>query len=137
MKEQQLSVSTSQTTDGSRGDPLGLKVIYRPDGEHRVDVVFIHGLGGSSRLTWSKNRDLNLFWPLRFLPHEPGVNEARILSYGYNADFRSGNANTKVSILDFAKDLLYDMKYGQDDTGSEIEDLRMGEVSQCSTSITI
>lgn len=114
-------------------DPLGLKVIHRPTRERRIDIIFIHGLGGSSRMSWSKNRDPSLFWPLQFLPYEPDINEARILTFGYNANFKPGSGKAKVSILDFAKDLLYDLKYAQDDSTARIEDLRMGEASSFHT----
>lgn len=77
-------------------DPLSLKVIYRPLGDRRVDIVFVHGLGGSSRMTWSKNRDLDFFWPLRFLPFERDINEARISTFSYNANFRPGSAKNKL-----------------------------------------
>ncbi|KAI1661234.1 hypothetical protein F4813DRAFT_385767 [Daldinia decipiens] len=104
--------------------PLGLTVVYTPENAHKADIVFIHGLGGTSRWTWSKNRDPDLFWPLTFLPLEPDVCLARILTFGYNANFRkSGNIGT--SVLDFAKDLLFDLKYAKDDHG---EDLNMGSV---------
>lgn len=86
----------------------------------------MHGLGGTSRLTWSKNRNLKLFWPLTFLPLEPDVCLARILTFGYNANFsKAGNAST--SILGFAKDLLFDLKYAKDERK---EDLNMGSVSK-------
>jgi hypothetical protein len=106
-----------------------LKVIYRPPCDRRVDIIFVHGLGGSSRKTWAKNRDLEFFWPLKFLPLEPDINEARILTFGYNANFRPGSGKNKMSVLDFAKDLLYDLKYAKDESDSELEDLRMGEAS--------
>ena len=80
-------------------------------------------------MTWSHNRDPDLFWPLKFLPFEPDIEEARILTFGYNANFRPGSGKKKLSILDFAKDLLYDLKYSQDESGPGLEDLRMGEVS--------
>ncbi|KAH6848433.1 hypothetical protein B0I37DRAFT_164040 [Chaetomium sp. MPI-CAGE-AT-0009] len=108
-------------------DPLGLRVLHRPAGERRVDVVFVHGLGGSSSMTWSHNHDPELFWPLRFLPLEPDIVEARILTFGYNANFRPGSGKNTMSVLDFAKDLLYNLKYSQDDFVPEPEDLRMGE----------
>ncbi|KAK4113334.1 hypothetical protein N656DRAFT_778094 [Canariomyces notabilis] len=121
------SESSTRASESSGRDPLGLKVVHRPEGERRVDIVFVHGLGGSSRLTWSHNRDPDYFWPLKFLPSEPDINEARILTFGYNANFRPGSGRNKMSILDFAKDLLYDLKYSQDNSGRGLEDLHMGE----------
>lgn len=104
--------------------PLGLNVVYTPENGHKVDIVFIHGLGGTSQLTWSKYKNPELFWPLTFLPLEPDLCLARILSFGYNANFRrSGNIST--SVLDFAKDLLFDLKYAKD---KEKNDLNMGNV---------
>ncbi|KFY19780.1 hypothetical protein V491_04219 [Pseudogymnoascus sp. VKM F-3775] len=117
-------------------DPLGLKVIYKPLGDRRVDIVFVHGLGGSSRMTWSKNRDLDFFWPLKFLPFERDINEARISTFGYNANFRPGSAKNKMSILDFSKDLLYDLKYATDDSTPELENINMGEASIAITAYT-
>ncbi|KAI9687673.1 MAG: hypothetical protein M1820_010404 [Bogoriella megaspora] len=103
--------------------PLGLNVIYTPKNGHKADIVFIHGLGGNSRWTWSKHRNPELLWPLTFLPLEPDLCLARILSFGYNANFRrAGNVSTAV--LDFAKELLFDLKYAKDERK---EDLRMGE----------
>ncbi|KAK4097307.1 hypothetical protein N658DRAFT_500536 [Parathielavia hyrcaniae] len=119
--------SGDRVSEASRQDPLGLKVVHRPTGERRVDVVFVHGLGGSSQMTWSHNRDPEFFWPLKFLPFESDINESRILTFGYNANFRSGSGRNKMSVLDFAKDLLYEMKFSQDESVQELEDLRMGE----------
>lgn len=91
-------------------------------------MVFIHGLGGNSRTTWSKNRDLDYFWPLKFLPHEQDINTARISTFGYNSHFRPGSGKSRMSVLDFAKDLLYDLKYAHDEESPESESLGMGEV---------
>jgi hypothetical protein len=122
--------------EGSSQDPLGLKVIHRPLQDRRADIIFVHGLGGSSRMTWSKNKDLEFFWPLKFLPLEPDINEARILTFGYNANFRPGSGKNKMSVLDFAKDLLYDLKYAKDESAPELEDLGIGEASMLSLSLT-
>ncbi|OBT68869.1 hypothetical protein VE03_02116 [Pseudogymnoascus sp. 23342-1-I1] len=134
--EYSVSKSTAQQSDStldvnSQGgqDPLGLKVIYRPLKDHSVDIVFVHGLGGSSRMTWSKDHNLDFFWPLKFLPFEQDINEARISTFGYNANFRPGSGKNKMSILDFAKDLLYNLKYATDDSAPKIEELSMGEAS--------
>ena len=79
-------------------------------------------------MTWSKYRDINYFWPEKFLPHEPEIKEARILSFGYNSNFQPGSGKSKMSILDFAKDLLYDLKYSIDDSTEGSESLKIGEV---------
>ncbi|KAK8101908.1 hypothetical protein PG999_012282 [Apiospora kogelbergensis] len=123
----QLHDAPGRSVEGLAADPLGLKVVHRPATERRVDIIFVHGLGGSSRMTWSFNRDLEFFWPLKFLPHESDIQDARISTFGYNSDFRPGSGKTKVSILDFSKDLLYDLKYAQDELDSGTEELRMGE----------
>jgi len=66
-----------------------------------------------------------LFWPLTFLSQEPDLSQARILTFGYNADFRkAGNINT--SVLDFAKELLFDLKFARDGGDQELELERVG-----------
>lgn len=104
--------------------PLGLNVIYTPDNGRKADIIFIHGLGGTSKWSWPKDKRPDLFWPLTFLPLEPDLCLARILTFGYNAAFqKSGNIGTTV--LDFAKDLLFDLKYGKD---RDMDELEMGKV---------
>ncbi|KAH9907804.1 hypothetical protein F4778DRAFT_447789 [Xylariomycetidae sp. FL2044] len=91
-------------------DPLGLSLVYGGS-ESDVDLIFIHGLGGSSRKTWSWGRDPENFWPA-WLRHEDGLSRFRVLSYGYNANFKE--PDTPLSILDFSKGLLVRMMtYGQ------------------------
>lgn len=54
--------------------------------EAKVDIVFIHGLGGDRVRTWTwEGSDRVLFWPKDLLPQ--ACPAARILSFGYNADF--------------------------------------------------
>ena len=114
--------------ENSEPDPgqLGLNTVYAPSNGHKADIVFIHGLGGASRRTWSKNEDPELFWPAKFLPLEPGICLARIMTFGYNANFRVAG-KVSISVLDFAKDLLFDLKYAKDGRG---EDLAIGNVSR-------
>lgn len=105
-----------------RNDPLGLTVLHTPETEQRtVDILFIHGLGGSSLQTWCKNRELEFLWPKIWLSKESDLSVARILTFGYNADFSS--RRQQATINDFATDLLYNMKYASD--GS---DEKMGQV---------
>lgn len=88
-------------------------------------MIFVHGLGGTSRATWAKGRDLNFFWPQRWLPFEPGIRDARILSFGYNANFAATGSAPITGIADFAKDLLYSMKYAKCE---DLEELELGRV---------
>jgi hypothetical protein len=61
---------------------------------------------------------------MEFLPLEPDVCQARLLTFGYDANIiRAGSAS--ISILDFAKDLLFDLKYA---TNEETEHLDIGKV---------
>ena len=114
-----------QKSQDRREDPQGLTVLYSPSGSRSADIVFVHGLGGSSRLTWSKNRDLDLCWPQHWLPKEAEISSSRIMTFGYNAHFSTSGPNSISSIADFAKALLYDMKFGKDKHG---RDLAMGDV---------
>lgn len=111
----------------STRDPLGLHLLYRPEAAvPKADIVFIHGLGGTSRSTWSKNRDPDLFWPLMFLPMEQDICNMRIFTYGYNAEVMKAGGRSSTSILDFAKNLLYDMRFFIDDAAV---DLNLGKAS--------
>ena len=71
------------------------------------DLVFVHGLGGSSHGTWSYERDPRNFWP-SWLADDSGLSSCRIFTFGYNAEFVSHFSS--AGILDFAKDLLFRMK---------------------------
>ncbi|KAL8688517.1 MAG: hypothetical protein Q9218_005593 [Villophora microphyllina] len=107
-------------------DPLGLTVLYQPDeSTPAVNIVFVHGLGGTSQKTWCRNRDTEYFWPREWLPLEKGISQARILSFGYNAHFASSGRENILNITDFAKDLLFGMRFG---LGSDSQELEIGKV---------
>ena len=99
-------------------------MVYQPSSPAPLDIIFVHGLGGGSHRTWSKHQDPNLFWPQQWLPLESDLCSARILTFGYNARFRSGGPQN-MNIADFAKDLLFEMKFGK---GGDAEDLGVGKV---------
>lgn len=99
-------------------------MVYKPSSPAPLDIIFVHGLGGASHKTWSKFQDPALFWPQQWLPLEPDICTARILTFGYNARFRSGGP-LNTNIADFAKDLLFWMKFGKNDA---TEDLGIGRV---------
>ena len=106
-------------------NPLGLHAVYVPETPPSVDIIFVHGLGGTSQATWSWKRDTDFFWPGKWLPGEPFIRNARILSFGYDADFKSVRSGVVSSVSDFAKDLLFCMKFWRmEESGS----LQIGEV---------
>ncbi|KAI1328759.1 hypothetical protein F5Y16DRAFT_409521 [Xylariaceae sp. FL0255] len=102
-------------------EPQGLTLIHSPETGATADIIFIHGLGGSSRLTWSNNHDLDLFWPAIWLPKDNDIGQARLFTFGYNADFRAASQSNSLGITDFSNNLLYDMLYGSDRNGCPFE----------------
>ena len=84
--------------------------------------------GCEKSVTWSKNKDLDLFWPSKFLPLESDICEARIMTFGYNGSFLRANTRNSATVLDFAKDLLYDLKYAEDE---DRHDLPIGDGNRC------
>ena len=107
---------------------LGLQVLYEPPQKREVDLIFVHGLGGTSRGTWTLAKDARTFWPLEFLPSEAVIKNARISTFGYEAKFQLGAGKSGMSILDFAKDLLFELRYAKDEKEPEPRELGMGEV---------
>jgi hypothetical protein len=111
IEETLLSASVQTTQRGTRdisqsSDDLGFTLIHTCP-EPLVDLIFVHGLGGTSRKSWSWQRDPQNFWPA-WLGRDAELCKSRIFTFGYNADF-SGQ-HTPLNILDFAKDLLFRMK---------------------------
>lgn len=116
-------VKRTERSRDRRADPLGLTILHEPESAPSADIIFVHGLGGTSRHTWSKNRDLDLFWPREWLPYEPDISSARIMTFGYNSHFSStshGKENI-LNISDFAKDLLFSMKFASGEGERKLE----------------
>ncbi|KAH9893768.1 WD40-repeat-containing domain protein [Xylariomycetidae sp. FL2044] len=106
-----LKISSAQNTlnespDEIRG-PLGLTTLHDPS-EPCVDFIFVHGLGGGSRKTWSHSQDKTTFWPKEWLPSEPGFKHVRIHSYGYGSDWTK-KQQSSLTIHDFGQALLADI----------------------------
>lgn len=110
-----------------RLDPLGLQVLHEPSNSPIADIIFVHGLGGTSQQSWSKDHDLRLFWPKEWLPYENSISSARISSFGYNAHFLASSSSRKtiLNISDFAKDLLFQLLFA---TGNGESPLNIGSV---------
>lgn len=104
------------------GDPIGLTAVWTPL-RPIVDIIFVHGLGGTSGKTWYCNNDLGTFWP-SWLHEEQELSRARVHSFGYSASI-AGSANAS-GIFDFARDLLFKMKFEYVNCG---KDPAIGSVS--------
>ena len=87
--------------------PLGLNTLYVPNGNAIADLIFVHGLGGGSRGTWTKSGDPSLYWPQEWLPNDTGFQDVRIHSFGYNS---SWDKESTLNLHDFAKSLLGSMQ---------------------------
>lgn len=68
------------------------------------------------RRTWSWDRNADYFWPV-WLAEEDALSSYRIFTYGYNSDFKG--AGTNLNIIDFAKDLLFQMLVFSDGFGED------------------
>ena len=105
-----LSLSSLELADGKRG-PLGLTTLHEPSPPTvpTTDLVFIHGLLGGSRKTWSFSPDISHYWPLAWLPTDDDFADVRIHTYGYNADWGE-RRESALSIHDFAQSLLGELR---------------------------
>jgi hypothetical protein len=85
--------------------PYRLEVLYEPKIAPAVPVqiVFVHGLNGSKRETWTHSN--KQFWPA-WLRDEKGLEDVRILTVGYNSSTNVLKPNTNLSIPSFANQLL-------------------------------
>lgn len=86
-KTEASSLSLLNPSDEFKG-PLGLTLLHDP-GDPLVDLVFVHGLGGGSRMSWCRSTDPYHYWPKEWLPFEPDFKRTRIHTFGYNADWHS------------------------------------------------
>ncbi|POR31146.1 Uncharacterized protein TPAR_08652 [Tolypocladium paradoxum] len=118
----QATSGPRQRSPASPANRIGLHVVHSPASGSKADIIFVHGLGGTSHMTWTKNKDVRLFWPGAFLPLEPDLSQARILTFGYNANVMKSPSQS--SVLDFAKYLLSELKYAKD---AENKDLKIGD----------
>ncbi|SPN96677.1 uncharacterized protein DNG_00198 [Cephalotrichum gorgonifer] len=105
-----LHAETSDSHRGSGGNQkgdLGLLTLNQPSASCPVaaDIIFIHGLGGGSRKTWSYSSDPGHFWPQSWLSKDPDFANVRIHTFGYAADWADSQRSV-LGISDFAHSLL-------------------------------
>jgi hypothetical protein len=90
-------------------DRYGLRVVLDLPNESArgevVNIVFVHGLGGSARGTWTYEPDAK-FWP-SWLHNVEGLQNTRIMTFGYDADwYQIWNPKNLLDISDFGTQLL-------------------------------
>nr|KMM66557.1 hypothetical protein CPAG_02895 [Coccidioides posadasii RMSCC 3488] len=105
--ERHRAASSSLQSSSDLRDPLGLNLLYEPP-DSRVDLIFVHGLGGGSHKTWNISDDQDSFWPKEWLPREAGFEHARIYSFGYRSHWASKRKRA-ATIPDFGRALLGDI----------------------------
>lgn len=103
LRGQQSAQSAGGSLEDVRGR-YGLVLLASPS-EPAVDFVFVHGLKGGSRKTWSESEDPMHFWPKEWLPRDPDFKHVRIHSFGYKADWKE-KQDSILNIHDFGKSLL-------------------------------
>lgn len=95
--------SETQKTKDTIGS-LGLNTLYVPSsGPANADLIFVHGLGGGSRKTWTKPNDPSTYWPKEWLPYDEAFRDVRIHSFGYDSNW---GKKSNLGIHDFANALL-------------------------------
>lgn len=107
-------MATGNTPPGGAEDtadpfPYRLEVLYEPPAgpDKPVQIIFVHGLNGSKRGTWTHSNQQ--FWP-NWLPEEEGLGGVRIATFGYNSSTNILRPNTNLAIPTFANQLLLYLK---------------------------
>ncbi|KAI1418335.1 WD40-repeat-containing domain protein [Hypoxylon sp. FL1857] len=90
---------------------LGLTTLHEPSfpTSTTADIVFVHGLGGGSRKTWSYSPDGHHYWPQAWLANDPDFTDMRIHSFGYKSDWAERQQSV-LNIRDFAESLVGELK---------------------------
>ncbi|PVF97374.1 hypothetical protein CPB86DRAFT_815646 [Serendipita vermifera] len=106
LREGSRSSVSSLKADSKRKEP-GFKVLS--EGKTPVvDIVAIHGLGGHRERSWTAKNDKNgKMWLKDFLPDD--IPNARILTYGHNADTHSVTYMPAQNIFSLAETFVEDL----------------------------
>ncbi|KAH0536621.1 hypothetical protein FGG08_006515 [Glutinoglossum americanum] len=115
----QSNGGSSKAVSIKAGTAYGLENIYTPPNHSDtvVDIVFVHGLTGSSSDTWL-DKKTGSYWPASLLSED--IDDARILSFGYDADVVNfWNPASQNRISDHAKNILGALARQREQTDSE------------------
>ena len=124
LRKPNLTPSTRTEVEGYKGSeedvkgPLGLNLLYTVN-EPLIDFIFVHGLGGGSRKTWSKSSDPYHYWPKEWLSRDPEFSCVRVHSFGYKADWTE-RKDSVLNIHDFALSLLGEIQSNPDIRRSKV-----------------
>ncbi|PVF91854.1 hypothetical protein CPB86DRAFT_830363 [Serendipita vermifera] len=102
--QKRVKSSVSSRTSDSKGNQLGFKVLS-PGENPVVDIVVIHGLGGHRERSWTAAN--GKMWLQDFLPDD--IPNARILTYGHDADTHSHTYMPTQRLLHFAEGFVEDL----------------------------
>ena len=97
----------SDSDPESSNGPVGLNLLFSGQ-DPLVDLVFVHGLGGGSRKTWTNPDKSATFWPKEWLSRDGDFDRTRVHSFGYEADWR--RRGSVLDIHDFARSLLLSVR---------------------------
>lgn len=102
-----LRRTASESTPDITG-PLGLTLLTQPSLTF-VDIIFVHGLRGGSRKTWSASSSQAHFWPKEWLPADSAFKHVRVHTFGYDSDWADRKDNS-MNVHDFGQSLIEDIK---------------------------
>jgi hypothetical protein len=103
-----LSLPSADATPPPHTNPssIGLTVLFEPNNPESavVDIIFLHGLTGSSYYTWY-HKDSDTYWPRDLLKNE--ISDSRIMVLGYDADVVGWWSPKSLNTLpQFGRDIL-------------------------------
>ena len=105
------NVSLRRTTSDTDTDfigSIGLTSLFVPE-EVFADFIFVHGLKGGSRKTWSFSPDPAHYWPKEWLPGDPDFKHVRIHTFGYHSDWGE-TKGSNFNIHDFGQNLVEEIQ---------------------------
>ncbi|KAL9053755.1 MAG: hypothetical protein Q9162_004553 [Coniocarpon cinnabarinum] len=100
-----------------KGANYGIKVLYDRGAKAATDIIFVHGLTGNAYTTWLDDKS-GVHWPSQLLKED--VADARILSFGYDADVvRFWNPASNSRLSNHAESLVGDLVRLRERTDTE------------------
>lgn len=100
-----------------KGQNYGVTVLHDDGPTAVVDIVFVHGLTGNAYNTWL-HKDTKVHWPSELLKQD--ISDARILSFGYDADIVNlWNPASKSRLSNHAENMVGDLVRMRERTNTE------------------